>query len=277
MTGKLLISFSGGRTSGYMTRHLLQEVSNGIEVKVVFANTGQEHEETLKFVKACDDRFNFKTVWLEALPDENKGGRNGTANVVCFDSASRDGAPFERAISKRGIPNVSFPHCSEELKKRPIDRWLRSIGWTAGSYETAIGIRADEIDRMSPSARERKVVYPLVRWGVKKADVLAWWRQQDFDLALPEHYGNCVWCWKKSLRKLTTLAAENPGIFDFPLRMEQLYAEHGPGDLDRPRRFFRGKRSVSDLLKLAGEPFDPFVDKAYEESNGCSESCEVPL
>lgn len=277
MTNRLLISFSGGRTSGYMTHRLLQEVSEQTEVKVVFANTGQEHEETLKFVKACDDYFKFGTVWLEARPDENKNGRNGTADVVTFDTASRDGAPFERAIAKRGIPNLSFPHCSEELKKRPIDRWLRSVGWAAGTYQTAIGIRADEIDRMSPGAEERKVVYPLVRWGVKKPFILDWWRQQDFDLELPEHYGNCVWCWKKSLRKLTTLAAETPDIFDFPARMEEKYSEHGPGVLDRPRRFFRGKRSVSDLLKLANEPFTPFVDAAYEESNGCTESCEVPL
>jgi hypothetical protein len=34
---------------------------------VVFANTGQEREETLEFVKQCDDHFGFGTVWIEGV------------------------------------------------------------------------------------------------------------------------------------------------------------------------------------------------------------------
>lgn len=36
---KLLISFSGGKTSAYMTQWLLSHKSNDFEMKVVFANT----------------------------------------------------------------------------------------------------------------------------------------------------------------------------------------------------------------------------------------------
>ena len=46
----LVISFSGGRTSGYLTKRLLEEKSKWKDVIVIFANTGQEHEKTLEFI-----------------------------------------------------------------------------------------------------------------------------------------------------------------------------------------------------------------------------------
>ncbi len=63
----LVISFSGGRTSGYMTKKLLESKDKWKEVLVLFANTGQEHEKTLEFIHNCDQRFGFNTVWLEAV------------------------------------------------------------------------------------------------------------------------------------------------------------------------------------------------------------------
>ena len=277
---RLLISFSGGRTSAYMTRRLLQEIQPGVEVLVVFANTGQEHEATLDFVRRCDEHFNFRTVWVEAVV--NPRHRAGTKErVVDFATADRAGGPFEAAIEKFGIPNQIFPHCTRELKERPIHALMRTMGWKAGSYATAIGIRADEIDRQSETAEQRAIIYPLIGWGVTKPDVLQFWRQQPFDLALPEHLGNCMWCWKKSLRKHLTLVTQYPDVFSFPERMEALHHDKGPGgDLYRPRRFFRGHRSVADLRAEAQQAFELFQDPNYAQeadmpTGGCSESCEA--
>ena len=50
----LVISFSGGRTSAYMTHLLLQQRDLWKDVIVLFANTGQEDERTLDFVNNCD-------------------------------------------------------------------------------------------------------------------------------------------------------------------------------------------------------------------------------
>ena len=65
---QLLISFSGGATSAYMTKLLLEKLNpNEYEIKVVFANTGKEREETLEFVRDCDIRWGFNTVWVECI------------------------------------------------------------------------------------------------------------------------------------------------------------------------------------------------------------------
>jgi len=53
-----VISFSGGRTSGYMLWRILQE-NNGLpeDAIVIFANTGKEMEETLEFVRDCETNW----------------------------------------------------------------------------------------------------------------------------------------------------------------------------------------------------------------------------
>ena len=50
-----VISFSGGRTSGYMLWRILQS-NKGLpdDAIVCFANTGKEDEATLKFVMDCE-------------------------------------------------------------------------------------------------------------------------------------------------------------------------------------------------------------------------------
>lgn len=292
MARRLFISFSGGETSALMTWAILNRGfrENYDEVRVVFANTGQENEETLEFVRRCDEAFGFGTVWVESVVHYGER-RSPTARIVDFRTASRDGAPFEAMCAKYGIPNPKFPNCTRDLKLRPMLDYLRSDGWSPGSYDTAIGIRVDEIDRMSVKARENRVVYPLIDWvPTTKPEVNAWWAAQPFRLRLRGYQGNCSWCWKKSARKHLTLMSETPRIFDFPERMEQLYGRIGPEMSKMPegyrRTFFRGNRGVADIrAELAANPsfirsgddasptadFDPRLDVG----GGCEESCEV--
>lgn len=84
------ISFSGGRTSAYMTKLLLDNWSDRYEFIVTFANTGLEHPKTLEFVANCDQHFGFNTVWLEAQVDPRPGKGIGF-RVVDFASADRGG------------------------------------------------------------------------------------------------------------------------------------------------------------------------------------------
>jgi len=280
---KLFISFSGGETSAYMTKMLLENVSPYYDKTVVlFANTGQENEETLEFVDRCDREFGFGVVWVEA--DVQFGERKGTKHkVVDFDSASRDGEPFEDVIRKYGVPNQSWPHCTRELKLSPMTSYVRSLGWKKGDYDVAIGIRVDEIDRMSSTARENNIVYPLVSLDPKsKPDINTFWRDQNFRLNLKGYQGNCKWCWKKSFRKHFALMEENLPMYDFPMRMEQKYgwAERNPENKDRV--FFRKNTSTKELMELKEttdwvHPEDDSVvySDYLDRTAGCTDSCEV--
>jgi len=283
---KVVISFSGGKTSAYMAMRLteelkiLQRLGIRVEILVIFANTSQEHEKTLEYVNNCDKQFSLNVVWVEAVFNPQKG-IGTTHRVVTFETAKRKGEVFEQMIEKYGLPNPQFSHCTREIKLHPMRSYFKSIGWTKGTYQAAIGIRADEADRMSVNAVEEGIFYPLVGWGVTKADILAWDKTNPFALGLPEHYGNCVWCWKKSLRKLATLANEAPQFLDFPERMQNKHKDTGAGSGNRI--IFRKSMTVADL-KEAGKKvgFIPYSDEHVPEfddqldvGSGCSESCEV--
>lgn len=104
MKKKLLISFSGGRTSAYMLWWLMArwDERNEWDMVVVFANTGKEHEGTLKFINQCSIYWGIYITWVEATPKQSsKGGWWGvTHRIVNFNNASRKGEPFEELISK---------------------------------------------------------------------------------------------------------------------------------------------------------------------------------
>ena len=146
MKENLLVSFSGGRTSAYMTKYLLDNYKDIYNMIVVFANTGKEFEQTLDFIKKCDDVYGFNTIWVEAVT--NYQYRKGvTAKVVNHETASRNGEPFEQMIKKHGLPNVVMPMCTRDLKTSAIRAYCKQINFK--TYKTEIGIRADELDRVS--------------------------------------------------------------------------------------------------------------------------------
>lgn len=288
---RLVISFSGGRTSGYMTWRILQEWRDNYDtIIVLFANTGCEHEKTLEFVNNCDKFFGFNTVWLESVPQQQLG-KGCQGKVVTFETASRNGEPFEAAIKRYGIFNAAVPNCTDRLKVMPMRHYVReTLGWKLGTYQQCVGIRADEIDRMSVRAEQNRIIYPLIKWNITKTMVLDWWANQAFDLDLEEHLGNCVWCWKKTDRKLMTIAKDNPEFFDFPIAMEEKYhtwTSPKNGRVIEGKCFFRNNRTAKDIIAASKTPFIPWTPTVAQQqmglfsldemdiSNGCSESCDV--
>lgn len=272
---RLLICNSGGKTSAYMTKRIIDERKDDYEIEVVFANTGQENEETLDFVNNCDQVFGFRTTWLEAVV--NPIMRKATTHkIVTYETATRDGSLFDAMIQKYGIPNKSYPHCTRELKERPIHSYAESLGWKKGEYETAIGIRCDEPRRIRKTKDYQIIIYPLIDWfPTDKIDVNDYWADQLFNLDLAEHKGNCKWCWKKSLKKHIMLIKEAPEIFNVPAEMEKRYPHAGHNDGERARVFFRENRSTKDLFALADNlEVRPTLVVRDDESSGCTESCE---
>lgn len=235
----LLVSFSGGETSAFMAQWLNNHYEElGYEnIVFVFANTGLENEQTLEFVERCDKHFRLNVQWIEA--DVKHGVRKGTGYYMTdFHNASIKGEPFESVIKKYGIPNMSHPHCTRELKQNPIKSFGK-VWFNGEKYHTAIGIRGDEVDRMNSRAREMGFIYPLISSKMipaTKPMINFFWRSMPFRLELKGYQGNCVTCWKKSDKKLYQIAQENPKAYEFMAKMEREYPRVGFEFLEKKGR-----------------------------------------
>ena len=242
-------------------------------------NTGCEDEKTLEFIHRCDVEWGLKVVWIEAVVHHNE--RKGCSHrVVDFKTASRKGEPFYEVAKKYGLPNPDFLHCTRELKLNPYLSYLDSIGWK-NDCVTAVGIRSDEIDRMSTKKAEKRLWYPLVNLGIDRQAVEDWWDEQPFKLAIPQYEGNCKWCYKKTKRKLVQIARNDPKNFDFPKKLERLQ-ERIPPPSGGKRKIFRKQMTTQDILDLAKdsnvkgyeeENFD--YDYEWDGAEGCGDSCEL--
>jgi hypothetical protein len=269
MKKKLLVSFSGGRSSAYMAYRINREWRDLYELSFVFANTGKERKETLIFVDRCDKKWNLGLVWVEAVVhfDERSAC---THRIVDFSTASRDGEPFESVIQKYGIPNMNYLHCTRELKANAIRSYMLSVGW--GKYLCAQGIRVDEPKRLGG---KDDVIYPLAHiWPTTKPEIVDWWKEQTFDLGLKDHQGNCDACYKKSINKLVRIAQEDEHVFEWWGRMEKQYPLAGHNEDGTPRTFFRGHRSAEDIISMSKMLTLPPLPEDEQEDAGCSESCE---
>ena len=226
LTEPSCISFSGGRTSAYMLWRFI-DANDGLpdDCIVTFANTGKEHEATLRFVDRCSKMWDVPIVWIEYKAAEKTEDR---WQIVDFETAARNGEPFEAAINQyKALPNPASRYCTDKLKITPIARYLASLGVvegvTAGTKFCIVGIRADEQRRAAKFEPHRR---PLVAAGVTKEDVAAFWRQQPFDLELPNHngvtpHGNCDLCYLKGNGLIKSLIEENPDSADWWAEQEE--------------------------------------------------------
>jgi 3'-phosphoadenosine 5'-phosphosulfate sulfotransferase (PAPS reductase)/FAD synthetase len=272
--GPTCISFSGGRTSAYMLWRVLQ--SNGglpAETVVCFANTGKEEEATLRFVQDCAERWDVPINWVEYT-----GKDDATHRLASFQTASRDGEPFEALILRRRfLPNPVSRFCTSELKIRTMHRHLRSLGWT--EWDQFVGIRADEQRRVSKirargtstETKDDTMCMPLADAGVSVQDVGAFWRAQPFDLELPTVNGrtlegNCDLCFLKPPAQRLALIAAKPERATWWIRMES-FAE-SISEKPAGAKFNRyGEPSYTQLAAFARDQRDMFDPN--EEAIAC--------
>lgn len=257
------ISFSGGRTSGFMLWRVLQ-ANNGLppDTVVCFANTGKEVEATLRFVRDCAEHWQVPIHWLEYSTTESG------FTVVDFDSASRAGEPFEMLIRHRQyLPNPVARACTTSLKIRPMHKYLKALGWT--EWDQFIGIRADEQRRVakirarghSTESSSELMCMPLAEAGISVRDVTAFWQAQPFDLELltingRTLEGNCDLCFLKPQRQRLALIKARPESADWWIRMESLNLASKPSGA----RFRADGPTYAELARFAAALGDLFDD-----------------
>ncbi len=278
ITGPALISFSGGRTSGYMLWRILQAHGGTLpsDVHVCFANTGKEREETLRFVHECATRWNVRVNWLERAATDR-----GFAEVG-FNSASRAGEPFAALIAHKGyLPNSVTRYCTLELKIRVMRDFARAMDWRR--WDSVVGLRGDEPSRVASALARNasgkepfRAVVPLYHAGITNRDVRAFWAEQDFDLGLLPFEGNCDACFLKARPKLFEVERTAPGTLDWWIDQEAsaLAAVTGNGDRFRASETYAAIKTAvrrsPDLF--AGGLFDNDPDMDAECGTWCGEA-----
>jgi 3'-phosphoadenosine 5'-phosphosulfate sulfotransferase (PAPS reductase)/FAD synthetase len=254
ITGPACISFSGGRTSGLMLRRIVDAHGGALpaDVVAVFANTGQEREETLNFVHNFTAIWGIPVRWVEWSP-------LATGFVeVDFGSASREGEPFLALIAqKKYLPNWQARFCTEFLKGRAIIAFLTSIGFVKGEYREAIGLRYDEGPRVLRMLERndkfgRQCVAPLAKARVTVRDVAAFWRAQPFDLGLMPGEGNCDLCFLKGRGLRKELIRRRPESAAWWIEQERV-AGGFFNNRDRYAALVAEVRGAPDLFDMSDE------------------------
>lgn len=281
--GPAVVSFSGGRTSGYMLHRILQAHGGTLppDVLVSFQNTGKEMPETLDFIEECSQRWKVPVVWLEFSGFVPPGRANPIVRVVDYATASRDGEPFEALIDAlQLLPNPVARTCTAFMKIKTLRSYLRGIGWD--DWSIALGLRGDEpvrVARMRAPGRDNtggEPLVPLADAGMTVREVSAFWKSQPFDLRLPNMNGktmhsNCDLCFLKGPKQVLSLIREQPHRALWWMKQEQRIARASG---DRGGATFRADRpSYAEMFRMAtnhGELF-PFDDEETAIDCACTD------
>ena len=234
--GPAVVSFSGGRTSAYMLRRIL-DAHDGVlpdGMHVVFTNTGKEREETLRFIADVSAQWGVRIRWVERDKKRKAGER---WRETSFDTASRDGEPFAELIGhKKYLPNPIARFCTVALKVETLRDFMRAEA-PGERWTNLVGLRYDEPARVSKiRARDHEewdAAAPLFDAKVTKADVMAFWKAQPFDLALQPWESNCDLCFLKSREIRERIMRDRPDLAAWWIEQERAvsgrFRPHDPG------------------------------------------------
>lgn len=212
----IIVAFSGGESSGYQLKLLLEKYSETHRIIVTMCNTGEEDEQTFIFAKKISEYFNVEIIFLEY---RKKRG----FEVVSFENLYRytpeeienrfPNHPFRFWIEDYGLPAYPNRTCTREMKERTISRYLSSIGVKPRMCVRCVGIRIDEISNRTPDPKQ---YYELIISRITKQMINYFFEfEMPFRLQIPSWLGNCGACISKSIRSLCTIARYRPEKFLF--------------------------------------------------------------
>jgi 3'-phosphoadenosine 5'-phosphosulfate sulfotransferase (PAPS reductase)/FAD synthetase len=251
------------------------------------ANTSKERSESLEFMNNCDKHFDLGMEWVEA--QFNKKGVGPTPKVVKYKDLKRKGEVFEEGIKKLGIPSQTNKWCNRDMKLRPLKKYADSV-FGKNNYSIAVGLRTDEMDRVRKDYRDNNVFYPLMDNGISKKERNKFWEYQPLSITIPAFKGNCDMCFAKSDRKLMTILKEEPERGDWweeminkygkePIKGKKSYNDLMKDNGSMP--FYRGYKSIQDLVEMAKNPFSEATDEYIYEGDqidseeDCGSGCQV--
>ena len=270
---KNVISFSGGRSSALLVYLMKNQYPNS---DFIFMDTGAEHPKTYEFVKNVVKHFDIKLTCLRVVVNPELGQANSYREIT-LDELKPDLRPFRDVCYKYGTPYIHGAFCTRTMKFEPFIRYCNEH-YGKNNYQTWLGIRADE-----PRRLKLKDGYSYLAdiSDFDKKDVIDWWETQPFDLDLPEHLGNCVFCIKKGINKIALAARDEPKMAE---NFINLINDPNIRVVERRQQknkiMYRGTNSLIAIMAMYQDHSREEIlatikgNRSYD-SGSCSESCEV--
>lgn len=151
---KRVVSDSGGRSSKFLAKFMIDKFGKD-NVDFVYMDTGEEHEDTYKFIKQCDEYFNLNLTCLRgdfSLPI----GKGVGYNVVDIDDIKPDSKPYKEMMDKYGVPYIGGMFCTDRMKLKPYKKYCDKT-YGKNNYETWLGIRFDEPKRLVGDNKKKEL------------------------------------------------------------------------------------------------------------------------
>nr|WP_118090153.1 phosphoadenosine phosphosulfate reductase family protein [Vibrio cholerae] len=264
------VNFSGGRTSAYLCM-LIKKYN--LPVVFVYMDTGAEHPKTYDFIKQVDKFLDLNLTVIQGVFDTPLGKGNNY-KTVHVESLKWDLSIWQGMMQKYSTPYFKGEFCTDRMKTGIVKAWDRNVYGT--DLPCILGIRADEPRRL-------KLQNNIIHMGhlfpeVEKQDILDWWEEQPFNLEIPEHLGNCVFCIKKNPKKVALAIKDEPELYrEFSELLRCPLIRKAPNERQQDI-MYRGHLGLDGIAYLyATEDREELKDRIGKEidTNNCSESCEA--
>lgn len=270
---KNVVSFSGGRSSALLVYLMKNQYP---DTDFIFMDTGAEHPKTYEFVKNVVNYFDINLTCLRVVVNPELGSGN-SYRIISLDELTQDLQPFRDVCYKYGTPYIHGAFCTRTMKLEPFERYCKD-NYGKGNYKTWLGIRADEPRRLKQKNGYR---YLADICDFDKQDVIDFWKSQPFDLDLPEHLGNCVFCIKKGINKIALATRDEPKMAEDFIN---LINDPDVRVVERRQQeneiMYRGNNSLISIIAMYQNHSREEIlatirgNKGFE-SGSCSESCEI--
>lgn len=269
-----VVSFSGGRTSAYLV-HLMEQrrIKEDLDVRYIYMDTGAEHPKTYEFIKNVVSHWDINLTCLRVVVNPELGQGN-SYEVIPVSEIKHDLEPWKAIVKKYGLPYPAGAFCTREMKFNPVTKYCKD---NFDEYTTWIGIRADEQNRLKP---KDGINYLADISDFEKEDINHWWSKQPFDLNIPEHLGNCLFCIKKSVNKIALAARDEPMLAKQFIGVINGDVREVNRDQQSNQIMFRGNNSLERIITLFKDHTRDEIASVVKGSGGyksgsCSESCEA--
>jgi hypothetical protein len=217
------------------------------------------------FKKYCDEKYgkNNYTTWLGIRFDEPKRlvGDNNKRELSVYKQLLSDGLSSEE---------ISQLHVLSRKDIGVLDQWEIS--------NLSKKLLVKRIDYLN----KNKIMHLADISKFDKGDVLKWWGKQTFNLNIPEHLGNCVFCPKKSNLKLAAAQKDCPEEYTKFVDALKSPSVRVDGNTGHWTKMYRGKQSLENLVAtFDGASGDEIKSRikgnGQFDTGSCSESCELDL